>query len=324
MTGTDRPCDALEEYRLAIPGDADGAHLYVRRRRPPSGAPTRPPVLMVHGSTYPGHTVFDLDLDGVSWMSHLAARGHDVCAVDLRGYGLSDRGPALDAPPAANPPQTRTETAVADLGAVLDWMAATVAPDPPVLIGWSWGTTLCAALTARRPVGAVEQLVLVGPQWMRAAIPPALAVGHPLGAYRRVTVQGALARKLQGVPPEHQAALSPPHWLEAWGQALIASDPDAIRHDPPAFRAPNGTLADTLDVWCRGRAPYDPTAIRCPVQIVVGEWDVETPPAMARGLFAALTNSPDKRLMEIGRATHALVLERTRDILFSATDAFLS
>jgi fermentation-respiration switch protein FrsA (DUF1100 family) len=69
--------------------------------------------------------------------------------------------------------------------------------------------------------------------------------------------------------------------------------------------------------------PYDPAAIRCPVQIVVGEWDAETPPAMARGLFSALTASPDKRLTEIGRATHAIVIERARTALFATADAFL-
>jgi pimeloyl-ACP methyl ester carboxylesterase len=242
--------------------------------------------------------------------------------VDLRGYGLSDRGPALAVPPGDNPPQTRTETAVADLGAVLDWMAGTVSPEPPVLIGWSWGTTLCASLAARGD-GRVAALVLVGPQWTREAVPPALAGAGPLGAYRRVTAEAALTRKLQGVPDAHRDALSPPHWLAAWTEALLASDPEATAHDPPAFRAPNGTLADTLEIWCRGRVPYDPAAIRCPVQIVVGEWDAETPPAMARGLFSALTASPDKRLTEIGRATHAIVIERARTALFATADAFL-
>ena len=35
-------------------------------------------MLFVHGATYPAHTAFDMQLDGMSWMDYIASRGYDV------------------------------------------------------------------------------------------------------------------------------------------------------------------------------------------------------------------------------------------------------
>jgi hypothetical protein len=51
--------------------------------------------------------------------------------------------------------------------------------------------------------------------------------------------------------------------------------------------------------------------------------DAETPPAMGRGLCAALFDSPDKRLTEAGCATRAVVIERKRDVLSAGRNLFL-
>ena len=51
---------------------------------------------------------------------------------------------------------------------------------------------------------------------------------------------------------------------------------------PPLLRAPNGTLADTREFWMNGKALYDPGKITVTTLIVVGEWDRDTPPALAR------------------------------------------
>src|SRR5215510_8698409 len=48
-------------------------------------------VLYVHGATYPSETAFDLKLNGLSWMEHIAGNGYDVYLLDLRGYGRSTR-----------------------------------------------------------------------------------------------------------------------------------------------------------------------------------------------------------------------------------------
>src|SRR6185312_14785821 len=101
-----------------------GISIYVRNKRPADLASFTPErtLLIVHGSTYPAHTGFDLPLGGQSWMEYVASRGYDVYCLDLRGYGRSTRPQEMDAPAEANPAIVRTPTAVQDITAVLDFV----------------------------------------------------------------------------------------------------------------------------------------------------------------------------------------------------------
>src|ERR1700733_12769413 len=77
-------------------------------------------VLFVHGSTYPAETSFDLPLDGLSWMDHIARAGYDVWLGDVRGYGRSDRPREPAEPAEAHQPIVRTPDAAADVGSAVD------------------------------------------------------------------------------------------------------------------------------------------------------------------------------------------------------------
>jgi pimeloyl-ACP methyl ester carboxylesterase len=61
--------------------------------------------------------------------------------------------------------------------------------------------------------------------------------------------------------------------------------------------------------WITGQPNYDPAKITVPTLLLVGEWDRDTPPKMARTLFSLLVNAPAKRLVEIGEATHTMFME---------------
>src|SRR6202008_1637576 len=130
----------------------------------------------VHGATYPASTAFDLQLGGMSWMDYIAARGYDVYLLDLRGYGKSTRPKELDEKPEANPPLVRGDTAVKDIGAVVDFIRKRRNIPRVALIGWSWGTTLMATYTTQN-AGKVERLVLYSPAWIRTT--PSLVVVPP-------------------------------------------------------------------------------------------------------------------------------------------------
>jgi pimeloyl-ACP methyl ester carboxylesterase len=68
----------------------DGWTLVAHRYRPTGSARAgAPPVILCHGLTYSA-AFWDLD-PSVSFARWLAARGHDVWAVDLRGCGLSQK-----------------------------------------------------------------------------------------------------------------------------------------------------------------------------------------------------------------------------------------
>jgi pimeloyl-ACP methyl ester carboxylesterase len=306
----------LEEF--FIRSDAPDISLYLRNKRP-AGAPmgdSAKPVLIVHGATYPAHTAFDLALDGLSWMDYLAARGYDVYAVDIRGYGRSTRPPEMHDAAGANAPIVTTEVALRDVAAAVRFILERRGGERLSLLGWSWGTTLVAGFAAAWPE-QVDKLVLYAPVWL---IDPPRDVGK-LGAYREVSQAAAKARWLRDVPAGVE--LIPPGWFEAWADATWATDPHAATSNPPMLRAPNGVLQDLRDFWMAGRPTYDPGKITAPTLLVVGEWDVDTPPARARQLFGLLNHAKYKRLIEIGQATHTVIMEKHRLQLFREVQNFL-
>jgi pimeloyl-ACP methyl ester carboxylesterase len=60
-----------------------------------------------------------------------------------------------------------------------------------------------------------------------------------------------------------------------------------------------------------------------PALLVVGEWDVVTPPSMAQALYPRLTHARDRRLILLSEATHFLVIERHRERLMREVQNFL-
>jgi pimeloyl-ACP methyl ester carboxylesterase len=130
---------------MMVPSDP-GIEVFVRNKRPADMATFRPErtVVYVHGATYPASTAFDLKLDGLSWMDYIAARGYDVYLLDLRGYGKSTRPTEMAQAAAANAPIVRGDTAVRDIGAVVDHVLKRRNIPRVNLLGWSWGTSLMA------------------------------------------------------------------------------------------------------------------------------------------------------------------------------------
>jgi pimeloyl-ACP methyl ester carboxylesterase len=311
----------IEEFM--VPAADPGISLYVRNKHPEgeSRFPAEKILLYVHGATYPAETTFDLKLNGFSWMDYLAQHGYDVYLVDLRGYGRSTRPPEMDKPAAENPPIVRTETAVKDVGAAVDFILKRRAVSRINLLGWSWGTTIMGAYTAQNN-DKVNRLVLYAPQWIRTTASLTDSASK-LGAYRSVSRDGAKDRWFAGVTEDKKADLIPPGWFDAWADATFATDPIGAKQTPPVLRAPNGVLQDTRDFWSAGKALYDPAAIRVPTFLVHAEWDADLPSYMLHAYFAKLVNVPYKRYVEIGEGTHSIIMEKNRMQLFQAVQQFL-
>ncbi len=310
---------ATEEYMLPT-GDA-GIEVFLRNKRPEETTRFTPArtLLFVHGATYPAHTAFDLPLGGLSWMDYIASRGFDVWCLDLRGYGRSTRPPQMSQPPEANPPIVRADVALQDITAAAAFIRQHRSVPRLIHMGWSWGSTLMGRFAAENP-GGVERLVLFAPPWVSQGATPATT---PLGAYRTVTQARARERWMNGVPEAKRAALIPPGWFEHWAGVTWATDPEGLRRNPSVLRAPNGVLQDFREFEQAGRPSWDPANVTAPALLVVGEWDRDTPPAMAAALFPLLTNSPGKRLVMLGEGTHTMLLERNRGVLYSTVQGFL-
>ena len=306
-----------------VPSVDPGIQIYVRNTRPADLAifTAARTLLFVHGATYPSDTMFDLKIDGESWMDFIASYGSDVYSMDVRGYGRSTRPPEMDRPAAESAPVVTTDDGVRDFGAVVDHIRERRGVPRVNLMGWSWGTVIAGAFAAANP-NKVERLVMYAPLWLRQ-VPGGLRVDGPMGAYRTVTFDAARQRWLNGVPDDRQMELIPAGVLDAWWRANMEADPVGAKMTPPAVRAPNGLLVDAFKYWEAGTRYYDPSAIRSPVLMVVGDWDVDTPAYMAQAILARLTASPEKRLVIIGEATHHLMLERNRLQMFRAVQMFL-
>ena len=315
---------ALVTEEMMVKSPDPGIEIFVRNKRPAGMTSFRPErtVLFVHGATYPAHAAFDLKLDGQSWMDYIAARGYDVYLLDVRGYGKSTRPKEMAEDAKNNPPIVRGETAVKDIGTVVDFILARRNIPRLNLLGWSWGTTLMATYTTQNP-GKVERLALYAPSWIRQTASLVQTGPGPTPAYRTVRRDAALGRWLTGVPEDKKAALIPAGWFDAWADATFASDPDGAKQNPPVLRAPNGVVQDGAEFHGAGKPYYDPAKITVPTLLVLGEWDRDTPPYMAQTLFPLLVNAPGKRFVMLAEGTHTIMMEKNRLELFKAVQGFL-
>ena len=296
-------------------------------------------IVFVHGATFSGVPAFDAPLPGGSWLDFAAAQGHDVYALDVRGYGLSEPPDSDWAGWRSGKPYARTLDAESDLSAAIDFILDRTGADRVDLVGWSWGTTICGGYSARNS-HKVRRLVMYAPLWIMTNLAGAdMPLGLPpltwfpwagpiflknLEAFRSVTLAEAHNNWCRGLNKVTADELISRDLLEPWWGSAVSSDPIGAMQSPPVVRAPNGVVADLVEYWASGVPTYDPSLISVPVLTVLGEWDFDTPPYMARELFRRLTAAPYKRLEILGRGTHSMLLETTRLDLYRRVQSFLT
>lgn len=277
------------------------------RRAPSDG----PPVLYVHGATFPSALSFNWRFAGRSWADDLQARGFDAWSFDLEGYGGSDRPECLSGPPDRAPPALRAQDAARQIARVVDEIRSRTGGRRVSIVAHSWGT-MPAGSFAGEASDSVERLVLFGPPAERQG--PAAASALP--AWRRITVRQQLDRFVEDVPAGHAPVLLEPE-LATWGPAYLAT----CAFEPDAVRTPAGPAADIAEAWS-GRLPWSPADLRCPTLIVRGAWDSVCDDADAAWLAARI--GAECWDVRIPAATHLMHLERGRERLFAATAAFLA
>ncbi len=143
---------AADRWDPAEPGLATGGPGAMRSaERPPRTAyrSTPAPFLLVHGLASNARL-----WDGVA--TALAAAGHQVVTVDLRGHGRSSK------------PDSGYDvaTVAADLAALIERMRL----DRPIVAGQSWGGNVTIELAVRHPE-AVRAIALVDGGWIELQVP---------------------------------------------------------------------------------------------------------------------------------------------------------
>lgn len=316
--------DRISTEHFQIPSDTPGVNLHVLNKRMAGtkSFSAERTILMMHGATFSSGSLYDVPHDGYSFVDYLALQGFDVYAVDARGYGESSRPAEMDHPAKESAPLVRTETAVRDFGSAVDFVLRTPGLKRLNVIGMSWGGSVTGAYVSRHN-DKVVKLGLIAPQWLSSQ-PVPIDTGGQLDAYRIVSVSAAKERWLSCAPAHRRDGLIPQGWFEAWVTATVKTEPLQALRAADSIRATNGAILDIREYWTAGKPFYDPSQIEVPVLLTHGEWDRDVPLDLAQAYFATLTGTPYRRWLEVGEATHMVVLEKNRLQIFDAMARFFA
>jgi pimeloyl-ACP methyl ester carboxylesterase len=294
---------------LATPSHVPGLQIRLRHT-PPGAAPAagRLPVLFIHGASFPSALAFDFHMDGQSWMDSLAARGHDVYALDFLGYGLSDRYPDSQLP------QGRARDVVEDVDRAVNLVLAKTGARQVALIAHSWGGSV-GALYAERHAAKVGKLVLFAAITQRHETGPRTIIAP----YEELTPAQRIAG-MDSLRPAGEPSQLQPDVHARWGAEWLASA--AAGGAAAVVRFPSGPSADA-DELRHGQAYYDPARINAPTLLIRGEWDAWPNDADFQQLMARMTEAASKEHVIIPRGTHVMHLEAAHKDLRAAVQRFL-
>ncbi|MFB6207099.1 MAG: alpha/beta fold hydrolase [Haloglomus sp.] len=311
MQPTPRTVTAADGTDLRLwelpPGDVDASG---GAGDPEAGATA---VLHVHGSITNSRALFAPPVEGddsYSWLAATARTGRTALALDIRGYGDSDRLPELDEPPGANDPPVRAPTAARDIAAAV--ADARDRFETVHLLGVSWGTMTCGHYLAHHADGAaVDSLTQVAPvhrpPWTFEEVTSALGVDAGLDAYY-YQYYDEVAERQGGDDALFQAV---------W-QAQVESNQGV---DEETYVAQSGALADTA-MACEGETVYDAGAVEVPALVVRGTDDGISVREDALGLYDELGATAErKEYAELASADHYAMHGPRRQALYALVNA---
>jgi pimeloyl-ACP methyl ester carboxylesterase len=311
--------ETLHREELFTTAD-DGVRLHVREVRPASARGA--PLILLHGARAPGVASFDLPVAGGSLAGDLAQRlNRRVYVMDARGYGGSQRPAAMDRPPEESRPLSRAFEVVRDVDAVRKLAAQRTGSRQVGLIGWATGGMWAGFYASLRPeavAGLATINALYGGSDVHAMLGPGSAVAQPgqprrfdpaTGGYALYPAASLIGVWERNIPVENKDAWRDPAVAQALAAAVLASDPDSGRHDPPRFRAPLGALEDSFHQAC-GRRLYDAGSITAPVLLVRSEHDFWSRQADLDAFTADAGRSPSVKTATLAGAGHFVHLDR--------------
>jgi pimeloyl-ACP methyl ester carboxylesterase len=236
-------------------------------------------ILLVHGRTWSSLPDFDLQVEGedLSLMDGLVDEGYAVFAVDLRGYGQTPRDETGWLTP---------NRAADDVAAVLEWIAAQRgSAQTPHLFGWSMGSTI-SQLTAQRHPEVMRSLTLFG-YWYD--LDKTLPADDPGMEPRRAPTTAEAAAEDFILPGTISAKA-----VETYVRMALAADP--VRTDLRSLSDYNA---------------LDPSLVKVPTLVIVGEHDPLAPPEYQAKLYMGI-GTGHKQWVTVPGGDHAAFLETPR------------
>lgn len=232
-------------------------------------------VLLVHGATFSGRPDFDLQIRDYSLMDFLAINGYDVWAIDIHGYGRSEK---------TDKDWSDTRSAAGDIGAAVDYIAKLRGVKKISLLGWSWGTQTTGLYTMEHPE-KINKLILFAMAWK----------GNPAGRSRPIPkeqyrINDEAAARSDFIAGQYEADV-----VEKYVKEALSADP----------KSPNGVRVDMPH-----KAPIlMPERIQVPTLIIHPEKDFLASESETLEFFAKLgTNYKSYAALPDGG--HAILLEK--------------
>jgi len=315
------PAASVQEETIRIAGPIQGLKLGLRHASMANTAlhNARTAVLFLHGAGVPTSGNPDFRQGGRSFMSVLAERGFDVWALDFYGFGESDRYPEMADSPDKHLPLGPAPECAQQVQSVVTFLKQERHVQQVLLIGDSGGSII-AGLFAAEHADSVARLVLFGPITPFSDGPspqdvlPAFALLTPIMVWNLLKSQAETA----GAPDVLDSSI-----YQGWADTYLRSDPSSATRNPPSVRVPNGRQADLANI-ARGHYTFDPSEIRAPTLIVMGETDEIATFEGAKWLLKSLQHAASRRLVVLGHASHTVQFETERGTLYRVVADFLS
>jgi pimeloyl-ACP methyl ester carboxylesterase len=327
---------AIARHDFFINSDL-GIRLFVREVSAEKNGSGKP-ILLLHGARVPGIASFDLPVSGGSLAADLTERGFDVYILDVRGYGQSTRPTAMDEPPAAHPPLVRSNEAVRDIAAAVDWIRLSRHVANVALFGWATGGQWAAHYASLYPekVGA---LIVLNSLYGANSPHPLMGHGSDMedpalpgrfnqancGAYRLSDSNSLLRQWDRSIPVDDKSQWRDPAVAKAYVDTALQSDPTNNSRTPPSMRSPCGAIEDSFYLAI-GRRLFDASLITAPTLILASERDFWSRAEDRQAMADELTHSSRVRAVVIPGATHMVHLDRPehgRDVLLKEISDFL-
>jgi pimeloyl-ACP methyl ester carboxylesterase len=257
--------------------------LFLWQKSPPSGAAPKGTILFVHGSSMAGQPTYDLHVPGrpdSSAMEWFAARGFDTWAIDMEGYGRSDK---------KRPINCDIANGADDVAAGAEYIQKTTGAKKLLLYGISSGALRAAMFTERHPQ-RVARLALDAFVWTGKGSPTLAERKKKLAEFQsrnrrpidRAFVHSIFARDHAGCADEAT--------IEAFATAILSLD-DSV---------PTGTYVD----MCSKLPLVDPAKIPVPTIVMRGQYDGIASEEDLMEFFEKLPN-PDKQFAMMAGISHA-------------------
>jgi pimeloyl-ACP methyl ester carboxylesterase len=231
--------------------------------------------LLIHGGTWSGRPDFDLQIRDYSFMDFLARNGYDAWAIDIHGYGQSDK---------SSKDWSDSASAALDLASAVEYICSLRKIPRVKMLGWSWGTQIAGIYAADHP-DRIGRLILYGNVWKGP--PDWRTIPLPTTGYR---TNGEDDARSDFIPEQYE-----PDVVEAYVREALKTDP----------ASPNGVLVDLST-----RLPLiDPERITIPTLVIRAEHDFASTPKEMLEFFDRL-QSADKSYVCLPDGGHDIILEK--------------